>query len=98
MKLMKHANSMFPHDTLSVWLHDKAAIRRREIVPVSIGVVRQIHVLVVLGEYPGLGERVITANMWKSDRRPPVPLVGCVGKRGKGYHDSENNNASHQSH
>ena len=40
MQLMKHANSMSSHDTLSVWLPDEAAVRPREILPVDIGVMR----------------------------------------------------------
>ena len=50
----------------------------------------------MLGEHHSLHERVTTANVRESNRRPPVSRVGCVSKCGNGYYGSENDHKGHQ--
>ena len=88
---MKHADPMFSHDALAIWLCDEAAIRRHEVFPFNISIVRQVHVFAVDGEEPRLGKRINAANLRDYDCRPPILWTGCVRKSSDGYQDSKNN-------
>ena len=93
MEVMKHADPMFPHDTLAIWLDDEAAVRRHEVFPLDISIMRQVHVLAVDGEQPGLGKRINAAKMRSYNCRPPILWAGCVRNGSDSYHDSKKNEA-----